>query len=475
MHEQLPREIDHLLKHIYESQDNLDTEEQTSMQSRRRLNVYIELEEEVEQPEVIESTLEQEDFVTCDDMHSPLPPQQNDPISESPVRHSRMPRTRSISLVLILFSLAGTLLGIAYCVLSPLLTSSATVIIVATASRQTTTSVVHVVHGTADPRKHQVAGRILSAITMSQAKTIPTTGTVHQDARTAHGFLTFYNAAPYIQTIPAGTLLIGVDGVHIVTDQDAIIPAAIMPIEGQVMVGAHAALIGPAGNIRAADMYGQCCRLNVFVANRAFSGGQNAKDYPTVTVQDLNGALASLERDLTRSTQMALQTQVHPEETLITSSKCNSHHTQSRDIGDEATQVIVTVDVTCTGEVYNTQALHNQIVQLTVQQANNELGTRYALLGEIQISIVSTHVSNATYDTVTLEVKGTGVWTYQFSQDQLMRMATMIAGKKKNQATHILLQEVGVHRTSINVTGSDTLILPNDPRQIHFLLLNETL
>jgi len=50
----------------------------------------------------------------------------------------------------------------------------------------------------------------------------------------------------------------------------------------------------------------------------------------------------------------------------------------------------------------------------------------------------------------------------------------MIVGKKKDQATHILLQKAYVQRASINVIGSDTLTLPNDPRRIHFLVLNET-
>jgi hypothetical protein len=47
---------------------------------------------------------------------------------------------------------------------------------------------------------------------MSQEKTVATTGTAHQDAKAAHGAVTFYNAAPYWQTVSAGTLLTGADG-----------------------------------------------------------------------------------------------------------------------------------------------------------------------------------------------------------------------------------------------------------------------
>jgi hypothetical protein len=54
-------------------------------------------------------------------------------------------------------------------------------------------------------------------------------------------------------------------------------------------VSAHAAITGPAGNIQAGDVYGPCCRLNVFAANGPFRGGQNARTYQIVTQQDING------------------------------------------------------------------------------------------------------------------------------------------------------------------------------------------
>ena len=470
MHEQLPYEVNHLLKHIYESQENVDTEEQTSTQPRRRLNVYIELEEEMEQPEIIESTLEQEDPATHDDIHSPSPPQQRDDfIPQSLVRRLRMLSTRRISLVLVLFLLASTLLGIAHYVLSPLLTSSATVTIVTTTSHQTTTSIIHVVHGTADPKKHQIQGRLLPTITMSQAKTIPTTGTAHQDARAAHGFITFYNAAPYRQTILAGTLLIGADGVHVITDQDAIIPAAVMPIEGQVMVEAHAALVGPAGNIRTDDVYGQCCRLNVFVANEPFYGGQNARTYPTATQQDMNNGEASLKTSLDRNVQTILQTQVLKTETLITPLLCIRKIQSDHGVGDEVSHLTLMGNEICTSTVYDTQAFTQLTNQIATEDALNQLGRGY-IATKVQTTI--TQVSSKDLRDSDIHIKIVSSWRYPFEQKQ-PTIQMMIAGKSKGKAITLLRHILGVQTVAISIAGNNSSVLPINPKAIHILIAQE--
>ncbi len=477
MNDYLHRDIADLFEHISVTQENVDSEEQPSKQSRRRLNVYIELEEEGELPKVIESIVdEQTTMTTHNDRHAPLYTEESFISSgKVPYLTKRQRRTPLALLLLLCISLFGIIAGILSIGIRAFFPPSATIIIVSASQQLTTISTLQVItDGTADPTKNQVPGRVLPSITMSQTQTVSTTGIAHQNAKLAHGFITFYNAAPYVQTVNAGTLLVGTDGIQLITDQDATIPAAIMPTEGQVTVLAHAAITGPGGNVKIGDVYGLCCRQNVSVANGVFHGGQDVKDVPIVTMQDLKGTVARLESNLMKSVQMALQIQVYPEETLITFPECNTYHTQSHDIGDEATQVTVAVHVTCTGEVYNTQALQSQIAQLGAQQARKQLGNKYVLLDEGQIRVLSPLDSNTTHDANTLEVMSTGVWTYQFSQDQLMKVAMMIAGKKKDQATRILLQKAYVQRASINVTGSDTLTLPHDPRRIHFLVLNET-
>lgn len=131
-----------------------------------------------------------------------------------------------------------------------------------------------------DAQAH-IQARLLAAPTLIQQVTVPTTGRGHQPAMQAHGLVTFYNQAPAAQTIPAGMLLNGADGVQVVTEQTVVVLAAHLPLQGQVSVAAHALQDGPSGNIGANDLDGPCCFAGIAVQNQqAFVGGANARDYP---------------------------------------------------------------------------------------------------------------------------------------------------------------------------------------------------
>jgi hypothetical protein len=88
------------------------------------------------------------------------------------------------------------------------------------------------VTGTPDPARHVVAARFVSATTPASEAFGQATGTAHVPATVAFGTLTFYNAATYPQTIAAGTVLTGADGVQVVTDTTAPLPAGNPPLFG---------------------------------------------------------------------------------------------------------------------------------------------------------------------------------------------------------------------------------------------------
>src|SRR5439155_19945851 len=69
-------------------------------------------------------------------------------------------------------------------------------------------------------------GRLLNPITLSQSQTVATTGRGHQDARAAAGELIYYNGAFTPQTVEAGTLYTGNDGIQVLTNETVTIPAA---------------------------------------------------------------------------------------------------------------------------------------------------------------------------------------------------------------------------------------------------------
>lgn len=178
--------------------------------------------------------------------------------------------------VLLLLTGMGALWGIGP--LAPLLfRPTATVTIVPTRLDRQASLVITAVTGTPDDTQHEVAARFVSTTSPGLVASGQTSGVAHVPATTARGTLTFYNAATYPQTIAAGTVLTGADGVHVVTDAMAPIPAGNPPLFGGVTVNAHAALAGARGNITALDVNVLCCVAGVAVKNTAgFTGGQDA-------------------------------------------------------------------------------------------------------------------------------------------------------------------------------------------------------
>jgi hypothetical protein len=230
----------------------------------------------------------------------------------------------------------------------PGLLPSAMVTIVPISEDLHLTAAITAVTGTPDERHHEVGARLLSVTTPAVAQTVPTTGKGHTAATHAIGTLTFYNEAPYPQTIASGTVLTGADGVQVVTNTPAFLQAGNPPRFGVVTVPAHAVLTGPGGNIAAFDMNGLCCKAGVAVKNlMAFTGGQRAHDFAAVAQQDVQQVIGPLATTLTKSAQETLTTQVHPNEQVVSPRRCTPTVHSDRPVGGEATRVTVTVTVTC--------------------------------------------------------------------------------------------------------------------------------
>lgn len=373
--------------------------------------------------------------------------------------------------LLILASACSLLLALAAItlfVIWPLVEPAATITIIPISKQITTTTRIQIANDTA-PTGHTIAGRLLATVSMSEQRSITTTGKAHQDAQAARGLVTFYNAATYPQTIPSGTLLTSIGSVQVVTDQDASIPAGTLAINGQATVSAHAAQAGPMGNLKAGAIYGPCCRVNVFAANAAFTGGQEARDYPTVTQQDINEAATSSRTQLDQSVQVALQSQLHSDETLATPQGCTLHITPDHQPGEEATQIRLLVSETCTGVAYNTQAYHDVLTQIISEQARQQLGEGYRLQGELQATITGTTITDSA---MTLQVQASGSYVYQFTQEQQNQLKHQLAGKSKPEALGILLAMPGVQSASLAIkNGGTTLPATEKEIQLTFLLL----
>jgi hypothetical protein len=260
-------------------------------------------------------------------------------------------------------------------------------------------------------------GRLLSSLTVSQSQTVATTGKGHQDAKEATGFITFYNGQLNTVTVPAGTILTGTDGVQIVTDQDATIPAldttANPPTVGQRAVSARAINPGARGNIPAFDISQPCCSASIIAKNvTLFTGGQDKRNFQTVSEADIDTEATTLKTTLAASMHGALQGQLRQGEAMQPL-PCTPTLSADRHRGQEAVRVTVTVSETCSAVAYNQNDLAAKAAALLSHQARQQLGTGYNLVGTVQITITQ---ATATPTPPTLIIACQGTWVYTLSQ-----------------------------------------------------------
>ena len=356
-------------------------------------------------------------------------------------------------------------------VLLALTAPTPTIMLVPLARDLSTTATITAVPGT--PARGQIASRLLPPLTLSQTRTAPATGKGHQDAEAAWGTITFYNGLFSSQTVEAGTLLTGTDGVVVVTDQAAVIPAALAttpPIYGQVTVPAHAVLAGPQGNILVRDVNEACCLTSVLAQNTvAFQGGQNERDYTVVARADIDNVASSLTATLNKGEQAALASQLTAGEALVTPA-CRPEVTPDHQPGAETTAVKVTVTERCVAVAYESTSLQDVAARALTQQAARLLGTQYRLVDAVQVQVVRSSLRDDQRGIASISVYVGGTWAYRLSQDELERIKESIAGRTLRQARQILSSLPGIRRVEIDGMGGNGR-LPKDISHFHMLLL----
>ncbi len=388
----------------------------------------------------------------------------------SPMSNATRPSRRLVLWIGIGASATLALLAILLLV-SPLILAAPVTVTIIPVSRTITTLMQLSLSAGDHPAPGSLAGRALPMLSLTESLTVPTTGIGHQPAEPGYGLVTFYNAAPTTQTIPAGTLLTGKDGTQIVTDQDAIIPAAAYPSFGQATVPAHTAITGPAGNIPADDIYGPCCRLNVSAVNSAFRGGQTARTFPMVAYQDVVKVEDILHPQLIASLKAAFLTDLAPGESLVTPFSCREDVEGSAGVGQEAASLTLMLTDTCMAVAYQTQELATLVTGQLMAEARRQLGQRYTLTGSVTPTLLNTIPVSGKPNTQLLIVRATGTWAYQFDEQQIGQMARVIAGKSAAQATSILLHTPGVNQIEVGTSST----LPTDPARIHVLVVEQGL
>lgn len=312
-----------------------------------------------------------------------------------------------------------------------------------------------------------IKGRILPPLTLSQEQTISATGRGHQDAQPATGTLIYFNGLFAPRTVDAGTVYAGADGVEVATDATVTIPAATPgnpPQFGQATIMAHAIHAGASGNIRAGDIAVTGSALQV--GNGPFQGGQDARDFTTVTRADIDRPAAMLKAQVAQSMQAALGQQLAPGEQLQ-KAPCAPAAAADPAIGQEASHVQVTVSETCSGFAYNSEQLTARGARLLDLQADRTLGSGYARSGDIAVSVTKAATKG---QTAVLTFTCQGTWIYQINE---ARIQALVSGMPRLAALRLLRRFPGIARASIGGIA-DNQELPNDVTHIHMLILFPT-
>ncbi|GCE12955.1 serine/threonine protein kinase [Tengunoibacter tsumagoiensis] len=325
-----------------------------------------------------------------------------------------------------------------------------------------------------NPQKNQLAGRTLTASSSSQPQTIKASGHKQTPGVAAKGTLTFLNGSfTNIQTVPAGTIFIGKDGVQVTNDTDAKIPQGNPPNTGFVSVPAHSLSSGIKGNIIALDISQICCNTDnsVFVKNTSpFTGGQDPKDYQFVQQGDVTAVEQGLVKDLTTQAQTALRGKLVAGEQLAGDPQCKTSDQTDQQVGDTGVNVPsvqLTVTETCTGQVYDAAAAQQMATTLLKQTAQQQVGIGYALVGAVTTQV---SVSSSNAQSIQLQVQARGVWVYQIDAALKQSLQKELAGKTPAQARQLLGQQMGIASVRIDGAGAT---LPSDPGQIRFVIGNQ--
>jgi hypothetical protein len=295
--------------------------------------------------------------------------------------------------------------------------------------------------------------------TLSQ--TAKTTGRGHQDATYASGLVTLYNSLPSPQEIPQGQLLIGADGMHIITDATAYIPAGSLSVNGQTTVPAHVTIAGSQGNIQAGDVSGPCCRDYIFARNNQFSGGQYARDFSTVTQHDVDNLVKSISSQIDEQVAEDFTKQLFPTETM-TPPLCSQSIVPTPTVGQEAVTVTVSVTKTCSADSYRKTGFVKQVQKQFAQAVALQFSTSYIPSGNPQVTIRSIAVKENNVKIIALM---NGTIMYHFRKADMDVLKRQVAGKSKEQAGRIILKWHNIRLAGMQLQYNQSS-LPNDLNKI---------
>jgi hypothetical protein len=335
------------------------------------------------------------------------------------------------------------------------------------------TYTTNVTLGSTDPTLNPIGARRLSITTPKKSLTAPATGTQQEPATYASGLLELGDGNAN-SPIPVGDYAIySNSGVEI-----EFYVSSPIPDNHATYVHARAMKPGPGGNIKTFDVYGwyDFPKANAFLFadnTQPFSGGQNRSTITVVSHTDIESATSQLTRQIQSTLpadQAELKSQLASSEQWLdpTTIQCQPSVKANRHPKDQASDVTVTGAMTCSAIAYTPAKLLAYGANLLGKDAYAQWSGRYVLVGQVQEKVYGVLDQGKT---ASFALAVQGLYVFQLSSGVSAHLASLIAGQTQANAQAVLLQQAGVGKVSLQVSGGLGTALPSSPKDIHITIL----
>jgi VCBS repeat-containing protein len=98
--------------------------------------------------------------------------------------------------------------------------------------------------------------------------------------------------------------------------------------------------------------------------------------------------------------------------------------------------------------------------KLLNNQAANNPGSDYKLMGNITTTVGQPTLMDAAHGTLSLPVATKGIWTYQWGDTQKQNLARLVAGRSAQDAKKLLVVQKGVNAVNIQLSSGSSGMLP---------------
>jgi hypothetical protein len=389
----------------------------------------------------------------------------------SPRHHSlRLSKAMIIGvLVLLIVFLAST--G-AYAMERPHISGgSASILITPDSQHLNKTYSTTVTLGSTDPTLNPIGVHVVSMTTPAKSLTVTATGTQQQPATYAHGVLRMLIYSGPLQ--PGEYTIQSNSGVSV-----AFSISSTLPSNEVTNVPAQAIDPGPGGNIRGADFSSYykfpSGAVALIVNYQPFTGGRKGYDVSVVSQTDIDNATSQMTNQLKSALsadQAELKSRLAFSEQLLdpTNIHCQPSVKANRNPNDQASDVTVTGTMTCSATAYTPAKLQAYGANLLGKDAYAQWSGSYVLIGQVQEKLYSV-LNVGKIVSFALDVQG--LYVFQLSPGMSAHFASLIAGQAQANAQGLLLQQVGVDKVSILVSGGLGTSLPSSAKDIHITILS---